>query len=186
MPTPLALRKTALTILTATSLMTTPVMAAGSGSVTPPKPTQTTKDCTNGQVWDEKTKACVDPQSGALNDDTLYGAVREFAYAGQYENAQNALRAMSNQNDDRVLTYWGFTTRKMGNTLQGMVYYAGALEQNPDNILARSYLGQAFVEQKDMESARAQLKEIRARGGKGTWAETSLRRAIKSGQTKDY
>ena len=186
MPTPLALHKSALTILIATSLMVGPVMAAGSGSVTPPKPTQTTEDCTNGQVWDEKTKACVDPQSGALDDDTLYGAVREFAYAGQYENAQNALRAMSDQTDDRVLTYWGFTTRKMGDVPGGMAFYARAIEKNPDNILVRSYMGQALVEQGNTPAARAQLAEIRARGGKGTWPEIALNEALTTGKTRDY
>ncbi len=186
MPNLLPLRNLALTILTATSLMTTSAMASGSSSTTPPKPTQTTEDCTNGQVWDDKTKACVDPQSGALDDDTLYGAVREFAYAGQYENAQNVLRAMSNQNDDRVLTYWGFTARKMGDVPGGMAFYARAIEKNPDNILVRSYMGQALVEQGKLKAARLQLAEIRARGGKGTWPETALNEALTTGKTRDY
>jgi predicted Zn-dependent protease len=186
MPNALPLRNLALTILTASSLMTSPAMAAGSSSATPPKPTQTTEDCTDGQVWDEKTKACVDPQSGALDDNTLYGAVREFAYAGQYGHAQNALRAMSDQNDDRVLTYWGFTIRKMGDVPGGMAFYARAIAQNPDNILVRSYMGQALIEQGNTQAARVQLGEIRARGGKGTWSETALNEALTTGKTRDY
>ncbi len=178
--------KFTLTLLMATSLMATPALASGSRSVTPPKPTQTTEDCKDGQIWDKKTKTCVDPQSGALDEDTLYGAVREFAYAGQYENAQNALRAMSDQTDDRVLTYWGFTTRKMGDVPGGMAFYARALEKNPDNILVRSYMGQALVEQGKIPEARAQLAEIRARGGKGTWPEISLNEALITGKTRDY
>jgi len=178
--------KFALTILIATSLLVSPALASGSRTVTPPKPTQTTEDCKDGQVWDKKAKACVDPQSGALDDDALYGAVREFAYAGQFENAQNVLRAMSDQNDDRVLTYWGFTTRKMGDMPGGMAFYARAIEQNPDNILVRSYMGQALVEQGKIKAAHAQLDEIRARGGTGTWPEIALNEALTTGKSRDY
>jgi tetratricopeptide (TPR) repeat protein len=181
-PTP---GKFTLTLLMATSLWLSPALASGSSSA-PPTPTATTKKCKNGQIWDKKTKACVNPQSGALDDDTLYGAVREFAYAGQYENAQNALRAMSDQSDDRVLTYWGFTTRKMGDVPGGMAFYARALEKNPGNLLVRSYMGQSLVEQGKTQEARAQLIEIRARGGTGTWSETALKAALTTGKARDY
>ena len=152
----------------------------------PPKPTQTTQDCTNGQVWDSRAGRCVSPQSGALDDDTLFGAVREFAYADQLENAQAALAAMSDQSDDRVLTYWGFTHRKLGDMDKGMSFYKAALEKNPGNIAARSYMGQAYVETGDLVAARRQLLEISAHGGAGTWSETSLRQAILTGVTYNY
>ena len=57
---------------------------------------------------------------------------------------------------------------------------------NPDNILARSYMGQAFVEQGDTANAKLQLAEINARGGKGTWPAFSLRKAIQSGAGYSY
>ncbi|WP_208354527.1 tetratricopeptide repeat protein [Pseudaestuariivita rosea] len=161
-------------------------LAAGGMDPTPPKPTETTQQCQNGTVWDEKSGSCVAPQESSLDDDTLYGAAREFAYAGQYENAQRALRAMSDQTEDRVLTYLGFTSRKMGNVQAGMTYYAAALEKNPDNHLARSYMGQAYVQAGQLDLARAQLTEIRARGGRGTWAEVSLRLALESGRGYAY
>ena len=75
-----------------------------------------------------------------MNDDDLYGAVRELAYAGRYLDAQGVLAAMSDQNDDRVLTYKGFTNRKLGNVEVAMVFYQKALDKNPDNIQARSYI----------------------------------------------
>ena len=164
-----------------------PALALGAGGGGPaPEPTKTTKSCTNGKVWDKKTKACVDAQDSSLDNDTLYGAVREFAYAGQYDNAQAVLAAMSDQTDDRVLTYWGFTHRKKGNMAKGMMFYRRALAKNPANILARSYMGQALVEQGDLVGARAQLLEIRAHDGAGTWAEASLYDAITTGQAYGY
>ena len=93
---------------------------------------------------------------------------------------------MSDQTDDRVLTYLGFTHRKMGNVDLGMRYYHKALAKNPDNLLARSYLGQGLIEAGDADAAVAQLREIIARGGKGSWSETSLRTALNTGVTYSY
>lgn len=160
---------------------------AGTGTTTsPPTTTQTTTTCTGIQVWDDAKGKCVNPQGSSLDQDTLYGAVRELAYAGRLADAQGVLRAMADQEDDRVLTYWGFTHRKMGNAELARTYYRKALERNPDNLLARSYMGQGFVEDGDTKAAIAQWHEIRQRGGEGSWAEASLRQAIRTGLTYSY
>jgi hypothetical protein len=57
---------------------------------------------------------------------------------------------------------------------------------NPDNLLARSYMGQALVEQGQVDLALAQLSEIRMRGGRGTWAETSLANAVATSVTYSH
>lgn len=160
--------------------------AAGSGTPTAPKPTNTTKKCLFGRVWDSDAGKCVKPAKTNLSDDELYQAARELAYDGQYENAQNVLRVMSDQNDDRVLTYWGFTHRKMGHLELADMFYQKAIDTNPDNILARSYMGQGMVESGDMNGAIAQWREIKARGGDGSWPEVSLRDAIRTGRTHNY
>ena len=168
------------------------VLAAGSGSTggttwtNPPKPTETTETCKGIQVWDAKTKKCVNPRDTSLDPDTLMGAVRELAYAGRNADAQGVLLLMADQNDDLVLTYWGFTSRKLGQTDLARTYYTRAIAKNPDNILARSYMGQGFVEQGLMDQAITQWREIKARGGEGSWAEASLRDAISTGQTYSY
>lgn len=175
-------------IFAAFALMLSPLsaLAAGSDDTAPPTPTATTVKCTDGKVFDEKTKKCIVPVQGLLDDDTLYGAVREFAYAGQYDAALQALAAMSDQSDGRVLTYLGFVNRKMGNVERAMDYYDVALTLDPNNILARSYMGQGLVEQGEIQLAQLQLDEIVSRGGAGTWAETSLRKAIETGVTYTY
>lgn len=179
----------ALTSAIALSLPAMALAAGGGGnadSTKPPKPTQTTKTCLFGKVYDPATKKCVKvDKSSSLDADTLYGAVREFAYAGQYDNAQ-AVLAVMDQDDDRVMTYWGFTHRKMGHTALAEEYYQQALAANPDNILARSYMGQGYVTEGRTEDAIAQWKEIVARGGEGSWPEASLREAIRSGMTYNY
>ncbi|MBE3640183.1 tetratricopeptide repeat protein [Mangrovicoccus algicola] len=162
------------------------VLAAGSDMTTPPVSTETTRTCTDGMVWSDRKGACIAPQSGALDDDVLYGAVREFAYAGQYGDAAAALDAMSDQHDDRVLTYRGFIARKSGDVAGGMQWYRAALSANPDNLLVRSYMGQGLVESGDPAGARDQLAEIRLRGGAGSWAELALARAIRTGHGFSY
>jgi len=175
------------TVFLATALaLPTAVFAAGSDDSNPPTQTNTTKECTGGMVWDAGSKACVAPKESRLDDDTLYGAVRELAYAGDYMGARRVLEAMPDQNDDRVLTYWGFTARKMGQMDEAMAFYAKALAQNPNNLLARSYMGQGFVEAGDVELARAELSEIRTRGGRNTWPEYALRTAIEKGAGYAY
>ncbi len=93
---------------------------------------------------------------------------------------------MTEGDTDRVLTYKGFANRKAGRLEEGLAYYDAALQVNPDNLLARSYLGQALVEMGEMQLAQVQLDEIVARGGAGHWPATALQKAIETGQTYTY
>lgn len=159
---------------------TSAAFAAGGGEEkAPSKP-----KCETGLIYDKKSKTCVTKDS-KLDVDSLYENVRELAYAGRYGDAQVVLSNMP-ADDDRTLTYLGFTNRKMGNTDAAMAYYNRALEVNPANILARSYMGQGFVEQGRLTEAVAQLRAIADHGGQGTWAEASLRTAILDGKTSNY
>ncbi|MEM8694268.1 MAG: tetratricopeptide repeat protein [Pseudomonadota bacterium] len=160
--------------------------AKGDDETSPPKTTKTTKQCLGVRVWDSAKKRCVRPKQSELNDDLLYDAVRELAYAGRYLDAQGVMDAMADQASDRVLTYRGFTARKLGDLSLANVHYEMAIALNPDNIAARSYMGQGFVEAGDKVAALMQLREIQARGGQGTWAEVSLRQAIETGTGYNY
>lgn len=160
--------------------------AGGGADADKPKPTQTTKDCFGKRVWDASKQRCVRPKQSSLNEQQLYEAVRELAYAGRYTDAQAVLATMPDQQDDRVLTYWGFTNRKLGNVDAAMMFYAEALSENPDNMLARSYMGQGLVEAGDLDGAKAQLAWIEDRGNAYGWPATSLRQAIYVGTTFNY
>lgn len=157
--------------------------AAGSDDGQPPQPTQTTQECKDGKVWDEKKKECVDPQKSGFNDDQLYRAARELAYAGQYDNAIRILKLARNQDDPRILNYLGYANRKAGNVEIGMNYYRKALAKDANYLLARSYYGQGLLLQGDVEGARAQLVEIRDRGGRDSYAYSSLYDALKRSAT---
>lgn len=161
-------------------------LAAGQDSSTPPPPTPTTTECPASTVWDADERACVKVDAGLLDDDALYGAVRELAHAGRLEDAGAALDAMSDQAEGRVLTYRGFLARRAGDLDAAMTAYRAALDADPDNLLARSYMGQGLAAAGRLEEAEAQLAEIRARGGAGSWAETALLRAVRTGVGFDY
>lgn len=160
--------------------------AAGSDFDSPPKETKTTKVCKNGTVWDSTSKKCVSASHKTLDDEIRLSAARELSYDGQYDNSNKVLAAVTNQNDSRVLTYYGFNNRKAGRINEGHKFYTAALKADPNNLLARSYMGQGYVAEGKMEAAIDQLVEIRARGGKGSWPEVALYKAIDTGKGYNY
>ena len=184
--TALMMKKSMLALAaTAALAFAAPAFAAGGGSDGEPTPTETTTTCTGGKVWDKQKKKCVEPNKSGFNDTQLYEAAREFAYAGQHENALRALKAARNQDDPRILNYLGYNNRKLGNVELGMQYYRKALQADENYILARSYMGQALFEQGDVDGARVQLVEIRDRGGEKTWAYQALLQTI-GGERTSY
>jgi tetratricopeptide (TPR) repeat protein len=170
--------KTSLLALAATASLAfaAPAFAAGGDG------DATATQCKEGQTYDEASKKCVD-KSGQLNDDTIYNTARQLAYAGKYDDALTMLKRAKNQNDPRILTYYGYTNRKLGNTDVAMDYYNRAISADANNLLARSYMGQGLVQEGKLEEARAQLIEIRDRGGKDSYAYKALYEALKTGST---
>ena len=171
----------------AIALLSLPVMAQAAGDDTKkPKPSDATKTCLGKRVVDPQTGKCVKAEKSSMNDQQLLETARELAYLERFEDAQAVLAAHSDQLDDRVLTYWGFTNRRLGREELANDFYRQAIALNPDNFLARSYMAQGFVESGLYAQALSEWKEIRARGGEGTWAEVSLRQAIETGVTVNY
>lgn len=170
-------------LLIATALaLALPINAfAASDETAPPKKPK----CESGFVYDKNSKKCVSGNGYSVDVDTLYQEVRALSYDGRYDDAQ-LLLALMPANDDRTLTYMGFTHRKMGHSEVAMDYYIRAIARNPGNVLARSYMGQGFVDDGNVTAAIEQLREIRAHGGTGTWAEASLRTAIATGETFNW
>lgn len=166
-------------VLVATALaLTLPVTAfAAMDDTAPPKKPK----CESGFVYDKKSRTCTSTNGHRFDFETLYQEVRALSYDGRYSDAQDLLALMP-ADHDRTLTYMGFTNRKMGNADAAMEYYGLALARNPANVMARSYMGQGFVEDGNITAAIEQLREIRAHGGTGTWAEASLRTAIATGE----
>lgn len=167
-----------LTLIACTALLTGPAFAVGTEDETPPTPTDTSQTCEDGQIFDEKTEACVDADKQSFNDDDRYRAVRELAYAGAFDRALKVIAAADNPNDARFMNYRGFILRQTGDMSGAMAYYTAALRSDPDYILARSYMGMGLAQMGHVSAAKAQLQEIAVRGGEQTWSYRALKDAI--------
>lgn len=163
-------------------------MAVGFDQEDPPAPTPTTTICPEGQVWDINEAVCVPiTETGLVTDpEGLIGTVRELAYAGRLDDALALLARAPDQDDTRVQTYLGYAWRSKGDMARGLAHYGRALAADPDNLLARSYLGMAYLIDGKADDAMAQLVEIRARGGTGRWPERALAAAIAQGSARGY
>ncbi|MEY3002871.1 MAG: hypothetical protein RLZZ491_47 [Pseudomonadota bacterium] len=164
------------------------VGAVGMDSDTPPPPTPTTTECEDGSVWDVERATCLPIVESRLPDRpaALIATVRELAYAGRHDDALALLHRAPDGNDPMVLTYFGYVTRQMGDVQAGLAYYDRALQVAPDNHLARAYLGLAHLQLGRADHAQAQLAQIRARGGRGSWPEQVLARALQTGDASTY
>jgi tetratricopeptide (TPR) repeat protein len=187
----LSLKKSAMVFAVA-SMLASPAFAAGGGSdgggnssggnSSGGNSRGDAEQCPAGKVYNKKSKSCA-KKSSQLDDNQIYQFARQFAYAGKYDEALDMLKRAKNQNDPRILNYYGYTNRKLGNVEIAMDYYKRAIAIDGNYLLARSYMGQGLVQQGDLEGARVQLVEIRDRGGKDTYAYRALYEALKSGST---
>jgi tetratricopeptide (TPR) repeat protein len=140
-------------------LAVAPVLAAGSGGDSVPA-------CKKGMVYDKKSQKCVKQAAGGvIDDESLYDTGRQLALAGDYDEAIKVLSLSQNKNDARVLTYLGYAHRKSGRVAVGIGYYHEALRADPGYVPVREYLGEAHLQQGDVDGARQQLAEIEKRVG---------------------
>jgi len=108
--------------------------------------------------------ACVGKATAAMPDKELFYAGYWLAKNGQYTQALGYLN-LAKVKDERVLTYIGFATRKLGDVEAALPMYAKALALNPNYSVARAYLGEAFLTKGEPGKAKAELAEIGQRCG---------------------
>ena len=109
----------------------------------------------------EEPAAAADPWTakwGDLGPD--YAAAEKLVKEEKFAEAITALEALPKQDDPRVINYIAFSTRKMGDTAKAIELYNKALGIAPEFTLAREYLGEAYIQAKDMDKAKEQLGEI--------------------------
>jgi tetratricopeptide (TPR) repeat protein len=108
--------------------------------------------------------ACIGVAAAAMPDTELFYAGYWLAKSGRYAEALAYLN-LARDKDERVLTYIGFATRKLGDVAGALPFYAAALDKNPDFVVARAYLGEAHLTRGEPSKARAELTEIERRCG---------------------
>lgn len=122
-------------------------------------------------------RACVGAARAAMPDEELFYAGYWLAKSGHYAEALTYLN-LARVKDERVLTYIGFATRKLGAVEAALSFYRSALTRNPNYVVARAYLGEAYLSQGEPARAKAELAEIAARCGTSCPAYIDLDRHI--------
>lgn len=123
---------------------------------------------------ENKSKPACKPKRGEATDDEVYHAAYWMAREGRYAEALTVLKAARNGEDPRILTATGFATRKLGDVDAALPFYHRALAQNPDLVMTRAYLGEAYLSRGDVAAAEGQLQDIAQRCGTVCEAYQSL------------
>ncbi len=142
------------------------------------------KRCPSGTAWSKQQKKCMEQKSGLLSDEDLARAGRQLALDGDFHNAIKVLEMASNENDPAVLTYLGYSHRKLGNIDLGISLYKKALDIDPDNVRTREYLGEGYVSKGQLDLAWLELVEIEKRCGKTCVEYGALEKAMLSGRSQ--
>jgi tetratricopeptide (TPR) repeat protein len=149
-----------------------PALAADAGQGGSGDATQ----CKEGLTYNEQTKTC--EKTSLLDDQQLYEQGRALALAGYYENALEALMAVRNKEDARVLTYIGYAKRKLGAVDEGIAWYHKALAIDPGNLYTHEYLGEGYVAAGRTDLAKVQLARLETLCGTGCEQYEGLAAAI--------
>ena len=108
---------------------------------------------------------CVGQARADMPSDEAFYAGYWLAKSGNYAEALRYLTKAADD-DERVLTYIGFSTRRLGDVDGALPFYNRALALNPDYAVARAYLGDAYLTKGEPLKAKGELAEIGRRCGR--------------------
>ncbi len=135
--------------------------SAGGGTTTPvAKPSPEMLCMRQGKVYNKKTKKCEDKKA-SLDQESIFESGREYANAGQYEEALSIFALAPDQLDARILNMKGFSHRKLGQIEKGMAFYKHSIAVDPTYTLVREYYGEALLQIGDVAAAQNQLNTIK-------------------------
>ncbi len=120
------------------------------------------------------------PTTGSASADGEYKMAQASIAQDDYQSAmthlQNVLASAPDNAD--ALNLMGFSERKMGKLDESLDYYNKALALNPNHLGANEYLGELYLDMKDVKKAQEQLKVLKNACG-GTCQEyTELKEKI--------
>jgi len=110
---------------------------------------------------------------------TAVALINRARYPEALESLRSAQSAFGPHPD--VLTYIGYTYRKLGRPDRAEAYYRQALDIDPDHRGATEYYGELKVERGDMAGARRMLAKLDTICGFGCVQAEDLRRWIEHG-----
>ncbi|NBA96340.1 M48 family metallopeptidase [Pseudomonas sp. R5(2019)] len=121
----------------------------------PPIPT-----CPKGKVWDSSIRRCVLKTSQLLQDADRAAYAYHLTRLDRSQEALDLLDTLQQPDTPQALNYRGYATRKLGRVDEGIGYYLKAVQLDPQYVLVREYLGEAYVLKGRLDLAREQLQMI--------------------------
>jgi len=120
------------------------------------------------------------PTTGSASADGEYkmaqASIAQADYYAAMTHLENVLAATPDNAD--ALNLMGFSERKMGKLEESLEYYNKALSLNPNHLGANEYLGELYLEMKDVKKAQERLEVLKNACG-GTCEEyTELKEKI--------
>ena len=82
-------------------------------------------------------------------------SIAQADYSGAMTHLQNVLAATPDNAD--ALNLMGFSERKMGKMDESLEYYNKALALNPKHLGANEYLGELYLDMKNVDKAKERL-----------------------------
>ena len=97
--------------------------------------------------------------TGDSDVDGNYGMAKTAIAQFKYDEAKGYLQKVlaAKPDDADALNLMGFTERKLGDPGQSLEYYNKALALNPKHLGANEYLGELYLEMKDVKKAEERL-----------------------------
>lgn len=91
-----------------------------------------------------------------------YSAALKLIHQERYADAMPYLdkAAAQHPHNADILNYLGYTHRMVGDYPGSLAWYQKALTEDPDHKGAHEYLGELYLNMRDVASARAQLAEL--------------------------
>jgi Tfp pilus assembly protein PilF len=101
--------------------------------------------------------------SKSTSSKNLYAQAKKKIEAEDYRGAKPMLEKLlaKSPRDADVLNLMGYCSRKLGDPDEALAYYQKALAVNPKHIGANEYLGELYLELKDLPKAEERLKVLR-------------------------
>ena len=99
------------------------------------------------------------PTSDPADYDNAVTAIK----AGHYDQAIPLLQKVvtASPGNPDALNWLGFSYRKTGNSSQALVYYQKALDLQPKHLGANEYMGELYLELKDLPKAEERLAVLK-------------------------
>ena len=110
--------------------------------------------------------------TGNSDVDANYSMAKTAIAQFKYDEAKGYLQKVlaAKPDDADALNLMGFTERKLGDPAQSLDYYNKALALNPKHLGANEYLGELYLEMKDVKKAEERLAVLQQACG-GTCEE---------------